>query len=407
MSGLAELLSSGIVRTVLTGASLLGAIGGMLGAFALLRRQSLLGDALSHAALPGVCLGFLIAGGRDLGAVLAGAFATGALAALTLMLIVRRTTLKPDAALGVVLSVFFAAGVVLLTLIQGRGGAGAAGLEAFLFGQAASILPGDLRIMGGVGLGALALVLAFWKEFKLVSFDPAFARAQGLPVLALEAALTVMMALAIVVGLQLVGVVLMVALLVAPAAAARQWTGSLGAMVALSAGIGAAAGAAGALVSATARGLATGPVVVLVATAAVAVSLLAAPRRGLLWRALAARRARARITEGRVLAVLQGLADAHRDAGYPSERGMLDAALGAAPDAARIAALQRRGLIRPVIRPPETAPRWRLTEAGHAEAAALSGREGDGGTGRDDAASIGARRTDPAPAGAAHWTARP
>ncbi|MFN4101013.1 MAG: metal ABC transporter permease, partial [Pararhodobacter sp.] len=197
MSALADLLSSGIVRIVLTGAALLGAISGMLGAFAVLRRQSLLGDALSHAALPGVCLGFLIAGGRDLGSVMAGAFVTGALAALLMMLIVRRTPLKTDAALGIVLSVFFAIGIVLLTFLQTRGGAGGLGLMTFLFGQAAAIARGDLWIMGGVGLAALVLVLAFWKEFKLVSFDADYARAQGFPVTLLEAGLTVMVALAI------------------------------------------------------------------------------------------------------------------------------------------------------------------------------------------------------------------
>ena len=373
MTAIIDLFSSDIVQTVLIGAALLGAISGMLGAFAGLRRQSLLGDALSHAALPGVCLGFLIAGGRDLGSVMVGAFATGALAALVMMLIVRRTTLKTDAALGIVLSVFFAVGIVLLTVIQTQGGSGSLGLMTFLFGQAAAILRSDLWVMGGVGLVALLLVLAFWKEFKLVSFDAAFARAQGFPVTALEAVLTVMVALAIVVGLQLVGVVLMVALLIAPAAAARQWTNSLGGMVVLSAAIGASSGAGGALVSATTRGLATGPVVVLIATVIVMVSLLIAPGRGLIWQAAATQRARARISDGRVLATLQGFAQMHDDAGYPSERGMLQVALGMKPPAATLASLERRGLIRSVTHPPETTPHWELTKAGHSEAAALSG----------------------------------
>ena len=367
------LASSAIVQTVLTGAALLGAISGMLGAFAVLRRQSLLGDALSHAALPGVCLGFLIAGGRNLGAVMLGAFATGALAALCMMLIIRRTQLKTDAALGIVLSVFFAVGVVLVTVIQGQGGAGSLGLMTFLFGQAAAIQPADLWIMGGVGLVALGLVLALWKEFKLVSFDPDFARAQGFRVTLLEAVLTVMVALAIVVGLQLVGVVLMVALLIAPAAAARQWTRSLGAMVGLSALIGAGAGAVGALISATTRGLATGPVVVLVATAVVIVSLLLAPGRGLVWQAMAARRAQARISDGRVLAALQSVARDHDDRGHRVARGVLATALGAMPTPARLASLERRGLIRATRQPPDPSPHWELTEAGHAEARALSG----------------------------------
>ncbi len=370
MTALADLLGSNLVRTVLLGAALLGAISGMLGAFAVLRRQSLLGDALAHAALPGVCLGFLIAGARDLGSIMAGAFFTGALAALAMMLITRATRLKTDAALGIVLSVFFAIGVVLLTHLQAQGGAASAGLASFLFGQAAAILRSDLWIMGGVGLVALALVLGLWKEFKLVSFDADFARAQGLPVLVLEGILTVMVAMAIVVGLQLVGVVLMVALLIAPAAAARQWTRSLGAMVALSAAFGAASGMGGALISASVRGLATGPVVVLIATAVVVVSILLAPGRGVLWQARAARRARAQISDRRLLATLQGLAHAHDDAAYPVEQGMIGTALGAQPPATQLAKLERRGLIRPVTHPPETTPHWELTGKGHAAAAA-------------------------------------
>jgi manganese/zinc/iron transport system permease protein len=206
---------------------------------------------------------------------------------------------------------------------------------------------------GGVGLAALALVLAFWKEFKLVSFDPDFRPRAGPAGDGARGRLTVMVALAIVVGLQLVGVVLMVALLIAPAAAARQWTRSLGAMVVLSSVIGAASGAGGALISASTRGLATGPVVVLIATGAVLISLLIAPGRGFVWQAMAARKARARISDGRVLAALQELAAAHRDA-LSGREGMLKTALGAMPPRGRIAALERRGLIRPVTHPPET-----------------------------------------------------
>lgn len=371
-----ELLSSQIVRTVLLGAVMLGAVSGMLGAFAVLRRQSLLGDALAHAALPGVCLGFLVAGGRDLGSIMAGALLTGALAALSVMVITRRTRLKTDAALGVVLGVFFAVGVVMLTHLQAAGGSASAGLSGFLFGQAAAILVGDLWIIGAGGALALAVILALWKEFKLVSFDPDFARAQGMPVVALEAALTVLIALAIVLGLQLVGVVLMVALLIAPAAAARQWTDRLGPMVLLSAAIGAASGAGGALISAGARGLATGPVVVLIASAVVLVSLILAPGRGLAWRAVARARARARISEARILAAMDGLARDHDDAAYPAERGMLGAALGKAPSPRRLAALEGQGLIRPVAHPPETAPRWQLTPAGRDRAGSDGGDAG-------------------------------
>jgi len=146
MDAIVTLLGDYTLRTVALGAILLGVTSGALGSFAVLRKQSLLGDTLSHAALPGIALGFLVAGGRSLSAVLAGALATGVLAALTMLLLVRRSRLKTDASLGVALSVYFAAGVVLLSFVQGRAGAGQAGLETFLFGQAAAILRSDLWI---------------------------------------------------------------------------------------------------------------------------------------------------------------------------------------------------------------------------------------------------------------------
>ncbi|NJR13205.1 MAG: metal ABC transporter permease, partial [Phyllobacteriaceae bacterium] len=229
MSTLATLLGSPTVQTVAAGAGVLGALAGLLGTFALLRRQSLLGDALSHAALPGVCLGFTLAGTRSLPALLAGALMTATLAALMMMLIVRRTRLKQDAALGITLSFFFAIGLVLLTRIQATGGAAQAGLSTFLFGQAAAMLQADVALITIVAaLCAIALAL-FWKQVAVTVFDRDFAHVSGFPVVATEFLLTISVAVAIVLGLQIVGVVLMVALLIAPAAAARQWTASLGA----------------------------------------------------------------------------------------------------------------------------------------------------------------------------------
>ncbi|SDX45842.1 metal ABC transporter permease [Roseicitreum antarcticum] len=377
-----DMLSSSLVQTVALGAAILGVISGTLGAFAVLRGQSLLGDTLSHAALPGVCLGFMVAGTRDLGAVLGGAFASGGVAALVVLLIARRTRLKTDAALGVVLSVFFAMGIVLLTLIQSRGGAAGLGLSGFLFGQAAAMLQSDLWIMGGLTALALILVLALWKEFKLITFDPVYARSLGLPVLALEVALTVMVALAIVVGLQMVGVILMVALLIAPAAAARQWTRSLGGMVMLSAAFGVISGVGGALISATARGLSTGPVVVLIATALAAVSMLAAPGRGLIWQAWARGVRRQRLDAGRVLLSVRGLSAVHDDVRYPTEQGMLKALHGHGTGRA-LSRLSARGLVRSVAHPPETTPHWELTNAGQ-RAADRMAETGD--TGEDSAA---------------------
>jgi len=364
---LVELLSDYTLQNVAMGAAILGAVGGVLGNFAVLRQQSLVGDALSHATLPGVCLGFLVAGVRDLGAILAGALLSGGLAALAILALTRFTRLKTDAAIGISLSLFFALGVVLLTVIQGRAGAAQAGLETFLFGQAAAILRSDLLIMGGIAAAALAAVALLWKEFKLVAFDPIFARTLGLPVAVLEVALTVMVALAVVVGLQMVGVVLMAAMLIAPPVAARQWTRRLEHMVLLAAAIGIGAGVTGALISALGPGLATGPLIVLAASAAVLVSLLFAPGRGILWEALARGRERRGLRGRQVLATLMQLAREHGDPAYPAEQGMLDTyhGLGTAEVLQRLAA---RGLVAPAGHMPGEGGHWVLTPTGLAEA---------------------------------------
>lgn len=361
------LLGDFTVRSVMLGAALVGAVAGTLGTFALLRRQSLLGDTLSHAALPGITLGFLVSGSRALTPILAGALISGALAALFVLLLTRTTRLKDDAALGVALSLFFAVGTVLLSYVQRHAGASQAGLDAFLFGQAAAVLPTDLALIGGVGLLALLALASLWKEFKAVTFDPDFARSLGLPVLALEVALTLLIAVAVVLGLQLVGVILMVALIVAPAAAARQWTRRLESMVVLAAAFGAVSGVAGALVSASVRGMATGPVIVLVASAIVLTSLLFAPERGLVWNAGRAWGQRRALGSHRVLVDLLRLGEDHRDPAYASEQGMLDTYFGG-PTGHVLRRLKRRGLVERVQHMPEEGAHWVLTPAGRQHA---------------------------------------
>lgn len=361
------LLADPTIRTVAMGAALLGVSSGVLGCFAVLRRQSLLGDTLAHAALPGICLGFLIAGTRDLGSIMLGALATGGAAALTVLLLTRTSRLKTDAALGITLSLFFALGVVLLTFIQGQGNSAQGGLESFLFGQAAAILRSDLWIMAAITAFALALVALVWKEFKLVSFDPGYAASLGLPVLAIEAAMTGMVALAVVVGLQMVGVVLMTAMIIAPATAARQWVRGLGAMVVLSALFGTLAGVTGAVASAAGRGLSTGPLIVLAISAIVLISLLAAPGRGLAWTALRRWRNRRTLAGRQVLASLYGMAADHGDRHHPVELGTLDALHGT-PTRRALLRLEREGLVRPVRHEPEQTPHWELTPDGLAHA---------------------------------------
>lgn len=367
---LAALVGDYTVRTVVAGAALLGVTSGVLGTFAVLRRQSLLGDALAHAALPGIALGFLIAGQRALPALLAGALASAVAAALLVALLVRRTRLKGDAAIGLALSLFFAVGVILLSYVQGRAGAGQAGLETFLFGQAAAILRSDLWVMAGLAAVALASVAALWKEFELVTFDPTYAAALGLPVARLDVALTALVAVAVVLGLQLVGVVLMSAMLVAPAVAARQWTDRLARVTLLAALVGAASGVTGALISAAARGLATGPLIVLALSALTALSLAFAPRRGLVPALLRRRAHRADHRDREVLRALDALRRRHDDPRYAAERGMLDATVGH-PTGRTLRTLERRGLVERVRHRPEEGRHWRLLDAGDAVLEAL------------------------------------
>jgi manganese/zinc/iron transport system permease protein len=292
------------LRTVALGAAVLGVVSGALGSYAVLRRQSLLGDAMSHAALPGVVIAFILTGLKTPLVLILGAAVAGWLGALLVMLVTSETRLKQDSALGIVLAVFFGFGLVLLTWVQRQGTAGQSGLDRFLFGRAAAMVMQDVIVMAGLGAVALGLVFLFWKEFKLLSFDPEFGASLGFPVRSLDILLTTLIVIAIVIGLQTVGVVLMSAMIVAPAAAARQWSDRLDLMVLISAFFGALAGVSGALISSLATGLATGPTIVLCASLIVTLSLFFAPNRGLVWNWLQRQRNRQRL---RTLAVLEAL----------------------------------------------------------------------------------------------------
>jgi manganese/zinc/iron transport system permease protein len=282
MDVLADLFSDYTLRTVALGAALLGVTAGTLGGFALLRRQSLLGDAISHAALPGIALAFLITGSKSSLVLVTGAGLVGWLGSILITALTRRTPITYDTALGLLLSVFFGFGLVLLTVIQRMPDANQAGLDSFLFGQAAALVQRDILVIFGIGSAILLITGLLWKEFKLISFDPDVARTLGLPVPALEHLLTALFVAAIVIGLQTVGVVLMSALMIAPAAAARQWTDRLWVMIVLAAFFGAFSGVGGAIASSLAPNLPTGPIIVLIASTVVAVSLLLAPKRGVI-----------------------------------------------------------------------------------------------------------------------------
>lgn len=292
------------VRAVVLGSMLLGAGAGVLGTFTFLRRRALLGDALAHAALPGVCLAFMLTHSKHPLVLLAGAAVTGGLGVASVNAIVKRSRIKEDAALALTLSVFFGLGIVMLTRIQKSGIAAQAGLDHFLFGQAASLVSSDVWLLGGVTVLLLGAVFLVFKEFKLLTFDPSFAASLGWPVGRLEFALSVLIVISVTVGLQLVGVVLMAAMLITPAAAARFWTDRLPRMVVIAAVIGAASGALGAYISMLAPRMPTGPWAVIAATIAFSVSLVAAPRRGIVARGVRHWRTRRRTAEENVLKTL-------------------------------------------------------------------------------------------------------
>ncbi len=352
------------IRTVALGTATLGVVSGALGAFAVLRRQSLLGDALSHAALPGVALAFMLTGLKTPIVLMLGAAFVGILAILLLEAVTRLTRLKEDSVLGIILSVFFGVGLLLLTFLQRNPDARQAGLNTFLFGQAATLLTRDVVTMAIFGGLALLVMAIFWKEFKLLSFDREFGGSLGFPMRALDIMLTSLLVVAVVIGLQAVGVVLMSAMVVAPAAAARQWTNRLGVMVALSALFGALAGVSGALISSLGSGLSTGPVIVLCISAIVLISVLLAPNRGLVWDKLRQRRNRRRLRGESVLLDFYRMSGQHSDALAPHPVAAL---LAINPQAeAVLERLAERGQVRRAA-----AGQWALTESGLAAARVL------------------------------------
>ena len=252
-------------QVVALGAALLGMASGLIGSFAVLRRQSLLGDVVSHAALPGIAAVFLMTGTKDTVWLLIGALCSGLTATGFIIGVVRYSRVKFDTALALGMSVFFGLGLVLLTYVQKIPNSNQAGLQRFIFGQAAVLLKSDILVIAITGAVLLALTLLFWKEFKLLSFDPEFARSLGLPTRSLNVLLSAMTVAAIIAGLQTVGVILMSAMLVAPAVAARQWTNRLGVMVGLAALFGAVSGVAGTLASSALPKLPAGPAIVVAA----------------------------------------------------------------------------------------------------------------------------------------------
>jgi manganese/zinc/iron transport system permease protein len=312
-----QLFSDYTLRTITMGTAVLGAICGMLGSFAVLRKQSLLGDAISHAALPGIAIAFLITGAKDSNILLLGALVSGLIGTFWIRGMTSKTHLKSDTALGLILSLFFGFGMLLLTFIQKQPNANQAGLDKYLFGQAATLVESDVRLMVIVTGICLFVLLLFWKEFKILLFDADYTKTLGFNTRFIDILITFFIVLAIVLGLQTVGVVLMSAMLLAPAAAARQWTNKLSTMIGLAAIFGAFSGVLGTAISASENNLSTGPVIVLVAAVFVLFSFIFSPGRGLLFREIRFRKNRNDLQLKKTLQFMYGIAKNHEDISHP------------------------------------------------------------------------------------------
>jgi manganese/zinc/iron transport system permease protein len=356
-------------RVVLAGATLLGVAAGVIGCLAVLRRRALVGDAVAHASLPGVCVAFLVMGDRDFIGLLAGALVFGALAAGFVSGVRAFTRIKEDAAIAIAVGGFFGVGIVLSRIIQGVPGGNKAGLDGFIFGKAASMVRSDAWLLAGIAVALLAAAGLLAKEFRLFCFDPAFAASQGWPVRRLDLGLMFLVCVCTVAGLPAVGVVLIVSLMVIPPVAARFWSDRFDVVVGLSGLFGGGAGFLGTALSATldspasaasggSRGWPTGPLITLVAAGLFVVSMLVAPTRGVVPGWLRRRDLTRKIAVQNVLRA----AHEHLEPGgdflrsWPVE-GIHDAGRG-------VGLARSAGLVAPAAEP----GRWVLTPAGVVEA---------------------------------------
>ena len=276
---------------VLLGVSILGAGAGLVGSFAVLRKRALTGDAVAHAALPGVCAAFLILGERNLSFMLLGALASGVLGIVIISALCRWTRVREDAAIGIVLSVFPGLGFALSRIIQNVVTSGSkAGLESFILGKTAGMTRPDVYLILAASLFCLAVVLVLYKEFKVVAFDIGFARSLGWPVYWVDLLLMSLIAVAVVIGLPAVGIIMMAALLILPGAAARFWTDSLGWLLFIAGAFGLVTGLIGTVFSAMFSMLPAGPIIVLTGSVIFLISMLFGVRRGAIARLLEHRR---------------------------------------------------------------------------------------------------------------------
>ena len=301
------------VRYVVLGTVLLSVASSVIGCFALLRKRALIVDSISHSILPGVCIGFMVSGTKDPFYLLAGAMLTGWLSIYFIDIITRYSKIKADTAIGLNLSVFFAVGILLLTVIQNSGNPNQSGLSDFLFGKAATMVLADLYVFGGMALFVISGVALFYKQFVLLSFDLHFAKTIGLNIKFYEFILSILTVMAVAIGIQTVGVVLMAAMLITPAATARYWTDNLRKMLVIAAVIGALSGIVGAFISYSYENMPTGPCIVIVFSLIAMLSMIFSPKKGIVAKWMRQRRNAHKMMEDNILKAFYHLGEKEGD----------------------------------------------------------------------------------------------
>lgn len=297
IQSLSDLFLDHTFQVVALGTAFLGLLSGVVGTLATLKQESLLGDVLSHSALPGIGIAFILLSKKNLIVMLIGAALAGGLATVLINWMKKKSIIKGDSAMSLILSSFFGLGLVLMTYIQRQPNGHQAGLENFIYGQASAMLMRDIKLSVVIASIFLIILVLFWKEIKVFIFDPTFAHTMGFSAVFLNGLVSLMIVVTIVIGLESVGVVLMSSLIIAPSIAARQWSDRMGVVAVLAGIFGFLSGLIGSFISSIGARIPTGPTIVLVASLFVLVSLLVAPKRGLLARVFNQRKQKNKLLE--------------------------------------------------------------------------------------------------------------
>ncbi|MCM3026509.1 metal ABC transporter permease [Bacillus safensis] len=281
MEFLTGLFEYAFLQKALFTSVMVGIICGVIGCFIILRGMALMGDAISHAVLPGVAISYMLGINFFFGAVL-----TGVLTAIGIGYVSQNSRIKNDSAIGIVFTAFFSIGIILITFLKSS-----SDLYHILFGNVLAVRSSDMWITLGIGIFILLAVIVFYKELLISSFDPVISSVYGLPNRMIHYFLMTLLTLVTVASLQTVGIILVVAMLITPAATAYLLTDRLWIMIYLSAFFGAVSAVVGLGLSFT-YNLSSGASIVLVATILFGSAFVFSPKQGILWRSLKSKRKR-------------------------------------------------------------------------------------------------------------------